>query len=249
MTKNLGVAERPSLIGTSNALPLAESARAGKGVALAIEREGKVSLIFRPLLEKHAVFVLLMSTIAFQGCISPVLIVGGWMTLGGVMSGIEYAGDQPYINRVQDFPPGHDHEQVPPIILEFALPQPEAEEAWNRAKEWIRIYSIPTLVRATDTVLETDSPPPVSVKEYGIFWSGPPPPTFGYAITRMAHGDGKSAQFTLKCWFGDTAHLKDYMARIVSGAYQSVADSNAHILAWYVTTGELRAKLIKGRRE
>lgn len=95
--------------------------------------------------------------------------------------------------------------------LEFEITKDEADEAWGRAQSFIGKYSSMKLQTVTDYVIQTYNPGSTDYK-------------FGYYVTKTPLGD--NTQFSIQCicnnWFaGDDRNR------------------NAHILAWYIKTGEL----------
>jgi len=92
--------------------------------------------------------------------------------------------------------------------LEFVIPKAEANEAWGRAQTFISKHSGMRLQTATDFVLETHNP-----------ISG----AYGYHVTKTPMGE--EVQITVEC---------------IGGSIISKADRelNAHILAYYIKTGE-----------
>jgi len=101
-----------------------------------------------------------------------------------------------------------------PFPLEFTIPKGEADEAWGRAQSFIGRYSSMKLQIATDFILQTYNPSGID---------------FGYYVTKTPMGD--NVQITVRgltdSWFAVAA-----------------ANKNAHILAYYIKTGELIPRLI-----
>lgn len=95
--------------------------------------------------------------------------------------------------------------------LEFTILKSEADEAWGRAQSWVGKFSSMKLQIATDFVIQTYNPGFTDVD-------------FGYYVTKTPMGD--NVQITVKCITGNWFCGTD-------------AKTNAHILAYYIKTGEL----------
>lgn len=100
-------------------------------------------------------------------------------------------------------------EKVEAFPLEFIIPKIEADDAWGRAQSFIGRFSSMKLQTVTDFVIQTYNPSDIK---------------FGYYVTKTPMDD--DIQITVQCitegWFsGDDARR------------------NAHILAYYMKTGEL----------
>ena len=96
--------------------------------------------------------------------------------------------------------------------LEFSLPKEEAEDAWGRAQSFIGRYSSMRLHIVTDYVLETKSPQGATNFKQ-----------FGYYVVKTP---GK-----------ESVSLK-VLCVAASVIYNKEARQNAHILAYYMMTGE-----------
>lgn len=95
--------------------------------------------------------------------------------------------------------------------LEFTVSNEEAEMAWGRAQSFIGRFSSMKLQTATDYVIQTYNPSASGV-------------AYGYYVTKTPLGE--STQFNVQCNTGNIFAMAD-------------AESNAHILAYYMSTGEL----------
>jgi len=107
-------------------------------------------------------------------------------------------------------------EKAKAFPLEFTIPKSQADEAWGRAQSFIGRFSSMKLQTVTDFVIQTYNPISPNVD-------------FGYYVTKTPMGD--KVQITVQCNVGN----------IFSGAD---ANTNAHILAYYIKTGELVPRLI-----
>jgi hypothetical protein len=94
--------------------------------------------------------------------------------------------------------------------LEFTIPADEADAAWGRAQSFIGRFSSMKLQTVTDFVIQTYNPREGNVD-------------FGYYVTKTPLGD--QVRITVECIKGN----------LFSGAD---AKRNAHILAYYIKTGE-----------
>lgn len=100
-------------------------------------------------------------------------------------------------------------EIVEAFPLEFTMPKVEADDAWGRAQSFIGRFSSMKLQTVTDFVIQTYNPSDIK---------------FGYYVTKTPMGD--EIQITVQC--------------ITEGLFSGVdAKRNAHILAYYIKTGEL----------
>ena len=100
--------------------------------------------------------------------------------------------------------------------LEFTIPKSEADEAWGRAQCFIGKYSSMKLQIVTDFVIQTYNPINHDVK-------------YGYYVTKAPMGD--KVQITVQCNVGNMF-------------FHDEAITNAHILAYYIKTGEIVPRLI-----
>ena len=102
--------------------------------------------------------------------------------------------------------------------LEFKILKSEVETAWERAQTFISQYSSMKILGVTDLGIETHNPPGTEIK-------------FGYFVYKKPAGD--NFNISVKCICGNSL-----MAKAVN--------RNAHILAYYIKTGELpNPELIK----
>jgi hypothetical protein len=101
--------------------------------------------------------------------------------------------------------------------LAFRIPKEEAEDAWGRIQVFIEKWSDMKVSRITNYVIETYMPPKTGEGRYG------------YKAIRTPMGN--EVRFDVTCESG---------YRYASGG----ANTNAHILAYYSKTGDLRAKFI-----
>ena len=102
-------------------------------------------------------------------------------------------------------------EKAKAFPLEFTIPKSEADEAWGRAQSFIGRFSSMKLQTVTDFVIQTYNPRSTDVD-------------FGYYVTKTPMGD--KVQITVQCNTGNVFAEED-------------ANNNAHILAYYIKTGEL----------
>ncbi|MEO6046012.1 MAG: hypothetical protein ABIQ57_00925 [Candidatus Kapaibacterium sp.] len=104
-------------------------------------------------------------------------------------------------------------EKVRAFPLEFSMPKTAEHDAWGRAQTFIGKHSSMKLQTATDFVINTYNPLSAS--------------DIGYNITKTPHGD--SIDLSVEAIGGkDDFHL-----------WASERNDNAHILAWYIESGEL----------
>ena len=102
--------------------------------------------------------------------------------------------------------------------LEFIVSNEDAEMAWGRAQSFIGRFSSMRLQTITDYVIQTYNPSSSGV-------------AYAYYVTKTPLGD--STQFNVTCNTGNLFAMAD-------------AQSNAHILAYFMNTGELaNPKVIK----
>ncbi|MHA1305140.1 MAG: hypothetical protein ACTSPI_15690 [Candidatus Heimdallarchaeaceae archaeon] len=102
-------------------------------------------------------------------------------------------------------------EKAKAFPLEFTIPKSEVEEAWGRAQSFIGRFSSMKLQTVTDFVIQTYNPRSGDVD-------------FGYYVTKTPMSD--NVLITVQCIAGN----------MFTGAD---ANTNAHILAYYIKTGEL----------
>lgn len=101
-------------------------------------------------------------------------------------------------------------ERVKSFPLEFTIAWSEADEAWARAQSFIGKFSPTRLQIVTNFVIQTYEPMGCS-------------DDYGYSIIKTPMGD--KFQIIVECTTGNTL-MRPY------------ADTNAHILAYYIKTGE-----------
>lgn len=111
--------------------------------------------------------------------------------------------------------------------LTFKVPKEKEEEVWGRIQSFIAKYSSMKIQIATDYVVETYTP--LEVKMGDPKWPGA---NFGYEAVKTPMGD--EVEFEVKCVTGDP-----------SGYCELMAGYNAHYLAHYALTGEIKEKAIK----
>lgn len=99
--------------------------------------------------------------------------------------------------------------------LEFIIEKNDEKNAWGRAQSWIGKYSSMKLQTATDYIIQTYNPPEGELK-------------FGYYITKTPLDKG--IQITVKC--------------ICGKSFPYLIERNAHILSYYIKTGEIVPELI-----
>ena len=95
--------------------------------------------------------------------------------------------------------------------LEFQASKPDSVDAWGRAQSFIGRFSSMKLQITTDYVIQTYNPPDAEVM-------------YGYSVTKTPAGEDVS--FEVRCGCGN-----------IFAAGNAVR--NAHILAYYMKTGEL----------
>lgn len=103
--------------------------------------------------------------------------------------------------------------------LELIIPKNKAEEAWSRAQTWIARYSSMKIQTVTDFIIQTYNPPDKLL-----------PFMYGYSITKTLIGN--NVQISIECFCNNRFATKQM-------------SHNAHLLAYYIKTGENRAHLIK----
>jgi hypothetical protein len=103
--------------------------------------------------------------------------------------------------------------------LEFSLPKEQSEEAWARIQSFISQYASMKIQTATDYILETYNPHSEMV------------PAYAYQANRTPAGD--QVNFIVKC-FTDAA----------LGVGKRECERNAHLLAHYAVSSELKPELI-----
>lgn len=95
--------------------------------------------------------------------------------------------------------------------LEFRASKPESVDAWGRAQSFIGRFSSMQIQIATDYAIQTYVPPDTRLM-------------YGYNVTKTPAGEDVS--FEVQCFCGN-----------ILGTGHAVR--NAHILAYYMKTGEL----------
>ncbi|MBI1318324.1 MAG: hypothetical protein GC168_05140 [Candidatus Hydrogenedens sp.] len=114
------------------------------------------------------------------------------------------------------------HEQYSTFPTEFEVPESEAETAWARGIRYISDHSGMKIQTSTDYSISTYSP-----TGHGAYY-------FGYSITRLPEND--TVTFKVDC-LRDMENFGDL----------EVANNNAHILAYYMKSGELMPRFINTR--
>lgn len=94
--------------------------------------------------------------------------------------------------------------------LEFAIPKEQEVEAWGRAQSFLGRFGSTQIQAATDYVLQTYNPSSGDVD-------------YGYYVTKTPAGD--EVRIKVECIAGNMFSGKD-------------ATNNAHILAYYIKTGD-----------
>jgi tetratricopeptide (TPR) repeat protein len=102
-------------------------------------------------------------------------------------------------------------EKVKAFPLEFTIPINEVEVAWGRTQSFIGRFSSMKLQIVTDYIIQTYNPPKGEI-------------SFGYYVTKTPIGN--NVKITVICITGDPLG-------------EGAASLNAHILAYYIKTGEL----------
>jgi hypothetical protein len=97
----------------------------------------------------------------------------------------------------------------------FTLLKSEERQVWERAVSWIRTYSNMPLAELTPTVIKTDAAG--EGRDFEL--------SFGYEVTKKDVGEDR-IEVLVKC---ATNHM----------FYGEQADENAHLLAYYIATGEV----------
>jgi hypothetical protein len=107
-------------------------------------------------------------------------------------------------------------ERVMATPLTVTIPSTDADEAWERAKSWIKRFSSMEPQTVSEGVIKTLDP------ASGL-------PLFGYYVTKERAGD--HVEIAVKCNCGNA-----------SDSIQ--ADKNGRILAYFIKTGELHPRFI-----
>jgi hypothetical protein len=95
--------------------------------------------------------------------------------------------------------------------LEFTVSEEKSDKIWGRAQSFIAKHSSFKLQNTTDYVIQTYYPTSGDAQ-------------FGYKVIKTEMNNG--VEITVDCFTGNVFMQKD-------------ADTNAHILAYYLKTGEL----------
>jgi len=167
----------------------------------------------------------------------------------------------PTLEARREFPAGHDHAELPPVLLELSLPDAEADEAWERAAVWIGHYSALKLDTATDTHLRTrpsrSEDPKWKLRPWGFSLDLPEPGTtgMGYEVRRGQGTDGAET-FRVYCGLssGLPSHFLEEEEQRELGQFQQKLsggwiDMNCHQLAWFMKTGEASHSLVPDARQ
>jgi hypothetical protein len=102
--------------------------------------------------------------------------------------------------------------------LDVVIAKSEAEDAWGRAQSFIGKFSNMKLKTVTDYVIQTYNPP-----------KQPIPIIYGYSVTKTPMGDNVHINVSCIPSNSSATHFSDY---------------NAHLLAYYIKTGELMPHLV-----
>lgn len=101
-------------------------------------------------------------------------------------------------------------ERAKSFPFEFIIPKSEADDAWGRAQSFIGRFSSTKLLTVTDFVIQTFDPMDCSDE-------------YGYSVIKTPMGD--HVLIAVGCMVGNTILWPK-------------ANKNAHILAYYIKTGE-----------
>lgn len=107
--------------------------------------------------------------------------------------------------------------------LTFTVPAEKSEETWSRINSFISKHSSMKIQTASDYIIETYNP-----------GAG----QFAYSANRATRGD--AAEFTVACVSGGPIVL--YFKGFAHQEKQ--AEHNAHLLAYFAVTGEVRETLV-----
>jgi len=121
---------------------------------------------------------------------------------------------QSYVTRAEQSP------------LTFKVSKEREEEVWGRIQSFIAKYSSMKIQVATDYVIETYNPSKIEVRDPK--WPGA---NFGYEAIKTPMGD--EVEFEVKCVTGDPSKY-----------YELIAGYNAHYLAHYALTGEIKEEAV-----
>ena len=102
--------------------------------------------------------------------------------------------------------------------LDFTVPNAEADQAWERAQRFVERFSAMKLQNISANVIRTYNPNQFST-------------AFGYYVKKRPLGE--NVRFTIECFCGT-----------LSATATDASLQNAHILAYYMKTGELDASLV-----
>lgn len=102
--------------------------------------------------------------------------------------------------------------------LTFTISKADEKEAWGRAQSWIGQFSSMKTQMVTDYVIQTYNP------------FQPLRPSFGYYVTKEPVED--KFQISVKC------------IRVTPLLFKKQSEQNAHILAYYIKTGEMNPSFI-----
>ncbi|MDP8227154.1 MAG: hypothetical protein P9L89_05900 [Candidatus Celaenobacter polaris] len=102
--------------------------------------------------------------------------------------------------------------------LELIISKDKAEEAWSRAHTWIAKYSSMKIQTVTDYILQTYNPVDRAF-----------PIIYAYSLTKTLMGS--EVQITIECFSNNRFATRQ-------------TSHNAHLLAYYIKTGENHPHLI-----
>jgi hypothetical protein len=110
-------------------------------------------------------------------------------------------------------------EEAMAMPLEFTVPIAEADQAWKRAQSFVERFSAMTLQNISANVIRTSNPTQFST-------------AFGYYVRKIPLG--QDVRFAIQCFCGT-----------LSASATEASLQNAHILAYYMKTGQLDASLVR----
>ncbi len=111
--------------------------------------------------------------------------------------------------------------------LEFNISKKKANDAWGRAQSFIAKYSSMKIQTVTEFIIQTFTPPETDYRFNRRF-------DFGYSVAKTPLG--KKVQITVSCQKSSIAGSENL--------FESEKEMDAHLLAYYISTGELLPKFI-----
>jgi len=127
------------------------------------------------------------------------------------------------MDRLKDRPPTATDEDGRAYLaramqasLTFTVPKERSDEVWSLVNSFIAHYSSMKVQTASDYIISTYNPDAIY--------------NYGYSATRAIRADG--IEFAVMCFSGGNPPV------------QRISNQNAHILALYLQTGELRPEFI-----